>query len=66
MQLSIISLFAEPKTKDVNLCNALIEYAWVSLEEVKKYDLIEGIYEELEILDKFLKTGNNMIWRKNL
>mgnify|MGYP001603324546 CR=1 FL=1 len=62
----IISLFANPKTKDVKLCTALTEYAWVSLEEAKKYDLIEGIYEELEILDKFLKTGNNMVWRKNL
>jgi len=61
----IISLFASPKTTEVKLCHALTEYAWVSLGEAKEYDLIEGIYEELEILDKFLKTGNSMVWKKS-
>lgn len=60
----IISLFAEPKTQEVKLCNALTEFAWVSLEEAKNYDLIEGIYEELEILDKKLKTGKMEEWEK--
>jgi 8-oxo-dGTP pyrophosphatase MutT (NUDIX family) len=54
----IISLWAKPKKLNVNLCNALTEYKWVNLEEAKNYDLIEGIYEELEILDEHLKTGN--------
>ena len=53
----IISLWAESAQGDVRLCNALTDYKWVSLEEAKTYDLIEGIYEELEILDKKLKTG---------
>lgn len=56
----IVSLVAEPKEKEftkVRLCNALTEFAWVDLEEAKNYDLIEGIYEELEILDRKLKTG---------
>jgi 8-oxo-dGTP pyrophosphatase MutT (NUDIX family) len=60
----IVSLFANPKTDDVKLCNALTEYAWVSLEEAGKYDLIEGIYEELEILDRYLKTGKSEGWVK--
>ncbi len=51
----------EPKIK---LCNALTEYKWVSLEEAKNYDLIEGIYEELEILDKKLNTGKMDEWKK--
>jgi 8-oxo-dGTP pyrophosphatase MutT (NUDIX family) len=53
----IISLWCENPEGEINLCNALTEYKWVSLEEAKNYDLIEGIYEELEILDKKLKTG---------
>jgi 8-oxo-dGTP pyrophosphatase MutT (NUDIX family) len=58
----IISLYSEiDEQKEVRLCNALSEYAWVSLEEAKKYDLIEGIYEELEILDKRLK-GEKINW----
>jgi 8-oxo-dGTP pyrophosphatase MutT (NUDIX family) len=61
----IISLFAEPKTEEVKLCNALTEYAWITLEEAKNYDLIEGIYEEIEILDKKLKTGRMEEWGSN-
>jgi len=61
----IISLYAEPKSSEVKICNALTEFAWVSLEETKNYDLIEGIYEELEILDKKLKTGKVEEWGNN-
>ncbi len=58
----IISLWTESKEGDVRLCNALTEYKWVTLEEAKNYELIEGIYEELEILDKRLKTGKMDEW----
>ena len=50
-----LSYFAHHKSGDVELCKDLTEHAWVTLEEAKKYDLIEGIYEELEMLDKHLK-----------
>ena len=59
----IVSLYADAKSDNINLCNALTEYAWVNLEEAKNYDLIEGIYEELEILDKKLKTGKVEEWK---
>lgn len=61
----IVSLWTEPVGDKINLCNALTEYAWVDIEEAKNYDLIEGIYEELMILDRFLKEGNSMEWGKN-
>jgi 8-oxo-dGTP pyrophosphatase MutT (NUDIX family) len=47
----IVSLFADYSSGEVKLCEDLTEYAWVSLEEAKNYELIEGIYEELEMLD---------------
>ncbi len=59
----IVSLYANAKSDKVRLCNALTEYAWVSLEEAKNYDLIEGIYEELEILDKKLKGEGVCEWK---
>lgn len=64
----IISLWAEPVGEEIKLCPALTEYKWVNLEEAKNYDLIEGIYEELEILDKQMKTGKINEWKntKNL
>lgn len=61
----IISLWAEAIGSEVKLCNALTEYVWVNLEEAKNYDLIEGIYEELEILDRKLKGDETTFWKKN-
>lgn len=62
----IVSLWAEPVGEQINLCPALTEYQWVDLEEAKNYDLIEGIYEELEILDAQLKTGRVGEWKRNI
>ncbi len=61
----IVSLWAEPVNENVVLDKSLTEYKWVSLEEAKNYDLIEGIYEELEMLDKKLNTGKKEEWKKN-
>ncbi len=60
----IISLSADVLEGEVKLCKALTEYAWVTLEEAKVYDLIEGIYDELAMLDSFLKTGKRMEWKR--
>lgn len=44
----IVSLFADYDKGDVKLAeDELTEYAWITLEEAKKYDLIENIYEQL-------------------
>lgn len=59
-----VSLFADPAGGEVRLCPALTEFAWVTLEEAKNYELIEGIYEELEMLDRFLKEGKTEEWKK--
>ena len=63
----IISLWAElvDENPQVVLDKCLTEHKWVSLEEAKNYDLIEGIYEELEMLDKKLKTGAAQGWTIN-
>lgn len=60
----IVSLFAEPLNDNITLDKSLVEYAWVDLEEAKGYDLISGIYHELEILDNYLKTGQHMFWNQ--
>lgn len=67
----IVSLYAEPDDDmNIKLCDALTEYKWVTLDETKNFDLIEGIHEELEMLDKHLKKDSrkdNEIgsWGKN-
>lgn len=62
----IVSLWAEPVGEEIRLCSALTDFKWVNLEEAKDYDLIEGIYEELEILDRKLRTGKTGEWSMNL
>lgn len=58
----IVSLFADYDVGKVKLCDALTEHAWVTLDEAKNYDLIEGIYEELEMLDKVLNGKSVESW----
>jgi len=60
----IVSLFGNAVGKDVKLCPALTDYKWVNLEEAKDFDLIEGIYDELIILDKKLK-GQKVLWKQS-
>lgn len=62
----ILSMFADYKNGEVKLCNALTEHVWVSLEEAKKYDLIDGIFDELRMLDEFLKQEKKHVgkWEK--
>ena len=61
----IVSLYADYIPAEIKLCDALTEYAWVTLEESKNYELIEGIYEELVMLDHLLKKGEFKEWEKN-
>lgn len=60
----VVSMYANYGSGEVKLSPDLTEYAWVTLEEAKNYQLIEGIYEELETLDKILKTGKFQEWNK--
>jgi len=49
----IVSLYADYAAGEVQLQNEeLSDYAWVTLEEAKEYDLIENIYEQLEKVEK--------------
>ena len=48
----ILSYASEYSGGDLTPNDELVEFAWVSLDEAKKYSLIEGIYEELEWVEK--------------
>ncbi|MBA7490369.1 Nucleoside triphosphatase NudI [subsurface metagenome] len=58
----IISLYVDWASGKVKLNEDLTEYKWVTLKEAKKYDLIEGIYDELKMTDRVLK-GKKASWR---
>lgn len=51
----IISLYAQHLSGEVKLNQEeLVDYAWVSLEEAKNYDLIENIYEQIEKVENII------------
>ena len=60
----MVSLAADNDSGEVKLSPDMVEHAWATLEEAKNYDLIDGIYEEMEMLDKFLKEGTMGVWKK--
>ena len=49
-----LSYWANYKKGKVKLCKDLVDYAWVTASEAKKYDLIEGIDKELDEVNKLL------------
>lgn len=61
----VLSMYAEPVDKNapVILDKSLTDYKWVTLEEAKDYDLIEGIWEELEMVEKKIITGKMEEWK---
>lgn len=54
----VLSFYCPYKSGEVKLDNDSIAYAWVSYEQAKNYDLIKGILEEIEMVDKILKGQN--------
>lgn len=60
----IVSLYCDYLAGDIVLNDESIDFAWVSLEDAKNYELIEGIYEELVMLDKILNGERIGEWSK--
>jgi 8-oxo-dGTP diphosphatase len=54
----ILSFYCPYKAGEVKLDEDSIDFAWVTYEEAKKYDLVEGLLEEIKMVDKILKGEN--------
>ncbi|MEK6905148.1 MAG: NUDIX domain-containing protein [Nanoarchaeota archaeon] len=62
----ILSYFAQYDGGEVSLQDkSHTEYAWVTVEEAKGYNLIPGIYEEIEMVDHHLKGNPLGTWKKS-
>lgn len=62
----IISMYCDYSSGEVKLNEESADFKWVDLDEAKNYDLIEGIYEELEMLDKILKGEKIGEWENGI
>lgn len=52
----VISYYAPYVSGEVKLDEDAVDYKWATLSELKELDLIKGIYEEIEMVEKFLKA----------
>lgn len=51
----ILSFYCKYKSGEVKLDEDSVEYTWVTYEEAKNYDLIDGILGEIEMVNRILK-----------
>lgn len=58
MPAIIFSYFAKYISGEVKMDEDTIDFSWVTLEEAKKYDLIDGIWDEIRQVDEILKSRN--------
>jgi 8-oxo-dGTP diphosphatase len=60
----VISCLADYVSGDIKLQEGEADdFAWVSLEEAKKYNLIDGIYDELVLADR-KRAGQKTEWKR--
>ena len=52
----VLSYYAKYKSGEVKLDADSIDYKWLTLEEAKSYDIIDGIWEEIEIVDRIIRN----------
>lgn len=54
----VLSYMCKLKNGEVDISQEpdTIDFAWVSLDDLKRYDLIDRITEEIQMVDKILKA----------
>jgi 8-oxo-dGTP pyrophosphatase MutT (NUDIX family) len=52
----VLSYYAKYESGEVKLDTDSVDYKWVTLAEAKDYDLIDGIWEEIEMVDQILNA----------
>ena len=64
----ILSFYAPYQSGKVKLDKDNIDFAWVTYKEAKKYDLVEGLLEEIEMVEKILNgaSENGVKYKKRL
>ena len=50
----VLSFYAPYSSGEVKLDEDSTDYKWVTVAEAKNYDLIEGILEEIKMVDKII------------
>ena len=60
----ILSFYCPYKSGEIKLDKDNIDYAWVSYEEAKNYDMVKGLLEEIDMVNKILKGENEVQYNR--
>lgn len=60
--VTVNSFYCDYHSNNIQLSDELVDYRWVSIDELDQYPLISGIKEEIEMVDKQLKEGKQSSW----
>jgi len=60
----ILSFVADWAGGEVKLDEDMKDYAWVTYEEAKKYDLLDGILDELFMIEKYALGERDVEWQR--
>jgi len=60
----VISFVADWDGGEVKLCPDMDEYAWVTTEESKNYKMFDGIYEEFQMVEKYIAGERDVEWKR--
>lgn len=60
----VLSFVADYASGEVKLEDDMQDLVWVTYKEAKKYDLIDGILDELWMTERTLETGENVGWQR--
>ncbi len=52
----VLSYFAEYVSGEVKLDEDSVEFAWISINDISKHDLIDGVDHELKLVDEILRA----------
>lgn len=52
-----LSYWALWESGEVEVGKDLVDHAWVTVDEAKRFDLIEGIWEEIRDVDRLIRSG---------
>jgi len=59
----ILSFYCDYDSGEIELSDELVDYAFVTTEELEKYKFVPGLREEIELVDKILKEQKQDMWQ---
>lgn len=62
----ILSFYCKYKSGKIRLDEDSIDFKWIEAKDVKEYDLVEGLAEEIKMTDNLLKKGKTGKEEKSL